>query len=219
MLRIIPQNSFLQNLQRYDTQHSRLRQAEIQRFVSTYRQEYENGEPKMKNKYSVSIIAAAVAMFSLSIAAPAFSEMKEMPIMEHRMGHGHMMEMGDMDRMSDMAGSCIQHAAMMGLTDEQIKKIKPLHIQMQKNQAQFKADQKIGQLELMEIMDVKNFDMEKAVATVKKNSDIKTAYHMEMLKGMKEMRSVLTEDQFTKMKKMMPMKAGAKKPGKRMHKK
>jgi len=173
----------------------------------------------MKIKYSVSIIAAAVAMFSLSITAPAFAEMKEMPRNEYRMGHGHMMEMGDMDRMGDMSGACIQHAAKMGLTKEQITKIKPIHIQLQKKHAQFKADQKIGQLELMEIMDVKDFDMEKAGVAVKKNADIKVAYHMEMLKGMKEMRTVLTEEQFNQMKKMMPMKADAKKPGKRMHKK
>ncbi len=215
----MPLNALFQKLQRYDTQHSSLRKAEIRRFASTYKLELDNGELKMKNKYSVSIIAAAVAMFSLGTTTPAFSEMKDMPIMEHRMGHGHMMEMGDMDRMGDMSGTCIEHAAKMGLTDEQITKIKPIHIQMQKKQAQFKADQKIGQLELMEIMGVKDFDMEKAGMAVKKNGEIKTAYHMEMLKGMKEMRTVLTDAQFNQMKKMMPMKTHSKKPVKRMHKK
>jgi hypothetical protein len=214
----MPLNVLFQRLQRYDTQHSRLRKAEIQRFVSTYKQELDNGEQKMKVKYSVSIIAAAIAMFSLSIVAPAFSEMKEMPMNEHRMGHGHMMEMGNMDSMGDMSSMCIEHAAKMGLTDEQIAKMKPLHIQMQKKQAQFKADQKIAELEKMEIMDVKDFDLEKAGIAVKKINDIKTAYQLEMLKGMKEMRTILTEDQFNKMKKMM-MKYDSKKPAKKMMKK
>jgi hypothetical protein len=40
-----------------------------------------------------------------------------------------------------------------------------------------------------------------------------------MLKAMKEMRSILTDEQFKKMKKMMSMKTGEKKPAKRMMKK
>ena len=55
----------------------------------------------------------------------------------------------------------------------------------------------------MEIMEVKDFDLEKASAAVKKIADIKTAHHLEMLKAMKEMRAVLTDEQFKKMKKMM----------------
>jgi hypothetical protein len=40
-----------------------------------------------------------------------------------------------------------------------------------------------------------------------------------MLKAMKEMRTTLTDEQFKKMKKMMPMKAGEKKPVKKTMKK
>jgi hypothetical protein len=39
-----------------------------------------------------------------------------------------------------------------------------------------------------------------------------------MLKAMKEMRAIVTEEQFKNMKKMMPMKKGAKKPAKMMKK-
>jgi hypothetical protein len=47
------------------------------------------------------------------------------------------------------------------------------------------------------------------------------AHHLEMLKTMKEMRTLLTDEQFKQMNKMMPMKmkAGEKKPAKRMMKK
>ena len=71
----------------------------------------------------------------------------------------------------------------------------------------------------MEIMEVKDFDLEKAGSAVKKIADIKTAHHLEMLKAMKEMRTILTDEQFKKMKKMMPMKRGEKKPAKKMMKK
>jgi Spy/CpxP family protein refolding chaperone len=121
--------------------------------------------------------------------------------------------------MGDMEGMCIEHADMMGLTDDQITKMKPIHREMQKKQARFKADQRIAEIELMEIMDVKDFDLEKASAAVKKIAEIKTAHQLEMLKAMKEMRTILTDEQFKKMKKMMPMKAGEKKPAKKTMKK
>jgi Spy/CpxP family protein refolding chaperone len=107
----------------------------------------------------------------------------------------------------------------MGLTDDQIMKMKPIHSEVQKKQARFKADLKIAEIELMEIMEVKDFDLEKAISAVKKIEEIKTAHHLEMLKAMKEMRTILTDEQFKKMKEMMPMKMGEKKPVKRMMKK
>jgi len=154
-------------------------------------------------------------LLTVIFAVPAFSQMTDMPMK----GQGRMMEMGNMDMMGDMAGMCIEHADMMGLTDDQIMKMKPIHREMQKKQARFKADQRIAEIELMEIMDVKDFDLEKASSQVKKIAEIKTAHQLEMLKAMKEMRTILTDDQFKKMKKMMPMKTGDKKPAKKTMKK
>src|SRR3970282_2537365 len=139
--------------------------------------------------------------------------------MEHKGGHGQMMEMGSMDKMGEMMGMCIEHAEKMGLTDDQIMKMKPLHSEMQKKQARFQADRKIAESELREIMEVKDFDLEKANSAVKKIEEIKTAHHLEMLKAMKEMRSILTDEQFKKKKTIMSMKTGEKKPAKRKMKK
>ena len=173
----------------------------------------------MKAIYSLSLmVAAVVALVAFSVPVPAFSQMMDMSMKEHREGHGQMMEMGNMDKMGDMMGMCIEHADQMGLTDDQIMKMKPVHREMQKKQARFKADLKIAEIELMEIMEVKDFDLEKASSAVKKIEEIKTAHHLEMLKGMKEMRTMLTDEQFKKMKKMMPMKMGEKKPAKTMMK-
>jgi Spy/CpxP family protein refolding chaperone len=158
-------------------------------------------------------MVAAVALLALSVPVPAFSQMMDMSMREHREGHGQMMEMGN------MMGMCIEHADKMGLTDDQIMKMKPVHSEMQKKQARFKADLKIAEIELMEIMEVKDFDLEKAGSAVKKIAEIKTAHHLEMLKAIKEMRTILTDEQFKKMKKMMSMKTGEKKPAKRMMKK
>jgi Spy/CpxP family protein refolding chaperone len=168
----------------------------------------------MMKKLALSLLLTVV------FAVPAFSQMTDMPMK----GHKQMMEMGNMEKMGDMMGMCIEHADMMGLTDDQIMKMKPVHREMQKKQARFKADQKIAEIELMEIMEVKDFDLEKASSAFKKIAEIKTAHQLEMLKAMKEMRTILTDEQFKKMKKMMPMKMmpmkkGEKKPAKKMMKK
>jgi Spy/CpxP family protein refolding chaperone len=158
-------------------------------------------------------------LLTVVFAVPAFSQMKDMPMKEHKGGHGQMMEMGNMDKMGDMMGMCIEHADMMGLTDDQVMKMKPIHREMQKKQARFKADMKIAEIELMEIMEVKDFSMEKASSAVKKIAQIRTANHLEMLKAMKEMRAILTDEQFKNMKKMMSMKPCEKKPAMGMMKK
>jgi Spy/CpxP family protein refolding chaperone len=177
------------------------------------------GEHDMKAIQSVTITAAAVALLAFSAPVPAFSQMKDMPMMEHGQGHGQMMEMGHMDKMDDMMGMCLEHADKMGLSDDQMAKMKPLHRDMQKKQARFKADLKIAEIDLIEIMEVKDFDLEKAGSAVKKIADIKTAHHLDMLKDMKEMRTMLTDEQFKNMKKMMSMKMAEKKPVKQMMKK
>jgi len=146
-------------------------------------------------------------------ALPAFSQM-DMPMKGHGEGHGPMMGM-DMDMMGgDMM--CVEQGKKMGLTDDQMAKMKPLHREMQKKQIRSKADMKLAEIELMEIMEVKDFDLEKAASAVKKIEDIKTTQHLEMLKTMKDIRTILTDDQFKKMHKMMPMKMSEKRHGKMM---
>lgn len=152
------------------------------------------------------------------IAVPAFSEMGDMHARGQK-GHGQMMAMSNMDKMGDMMSNCIEHADKIGLTDEQKLKAMPLHRDMQKKHAQFKADVKIAEIELMEIMEVKDFDLDKATAAVKKIDEIKADHHLETLKTMKEMHAILTDEQFRKMKTIMSMEKGGKKPAKKMMKK
>jgi len=156
------------------------------------------------------------------LASPAFAQM---PMHEHMEDHGPMMEMGPMDRMGDMMGMCLDNADKIGLTEEQVNKVTPLHREMKKNQVRYKADIKLAEMDLMEIMEVKDFDLEKATAASKKIADTKSAYHTDMLKLMKEVRSILTEEQFKKLQKMKHskrdmnmkgMKMDGKKPAKKM---
>ena len=165
--------------------------------------------------------ALVLACLAVSLAVPSFAQMNK-PMGPQGPGPGMcdtcMGERGDM--MGGMMGKCLQHADKLGLTDDQVARITPIRREMQKRMIRYRSDLAIAKIELKEIMEVKDFDLEKAGAQVKKIQDIKTNRHLEMLKSMKEVRSILTDEQFKKMKKMMPMMKGHdKRPGKMMQKK
>lgn len=160
----------------------------------------------MKAIQPISLMMVVAALLTFNMPVPAFSQMMDMPMKEQKAGPGQMMEMG---KTGEMMGMCLENAEKIGLTDDQLMKMKTMHRAMQKKQAQFEADQKIAKIDLMEIMDVKDFDLDKANTSVKKMADIKTAYELEKLKTMQEMHKMLTEEQFKKIKKMMmSMKMG-----------
>ncbi len=180
----------------------------------------------MKAIHSTSLLVATAALLTLSVPLPAFSQTVDKPMKEHSEEHGQMMDkpmkeqgeehgqmmgMGHMDKMGDMMDRCMQHPEMMGLTEDQTLKMKPLHNDMQKNHTKFEADRKGAEQGLMKVMEVKNFDLDKATSAVKKIADIKTAHHIDMLKNMKKMRTILTDEQFSKMKNMMSEKMHDKK--------
>jgi Spy/CpxP family protein refolding chaperone len=156
-------------------------------------------------------------LLTIVFAVPAFSQMNDMSMQSRGEEQGQMMAMDNMEMGGDMM--FMEHANKMGLTDEQMAKMKPLHTEMQKKQIRSKADLKIAEIELMEIMEVKDFDQDKATSAVEKIEDIKTAQHLGMLKAMKDMRAILTDEQFKNMQKMCMMKMGEKKHEKKMDKK
>jgi Spy/CpxP family protein refolding chaperone len=171
----------------------------------------------MKAIRSISVMAVTV-LLGIAAPAPAPAQMHDMHMMGPG-GHGPMMAMGDMDRMGEMMGMCLEHADRIGLTDEQVAKMKPGHNEMQKKQARFMADLKIAEIDLKEIMEPKDFDLGKAEAAARKIGELKTAHQLEILKTMKEMRGILTDEQFRKMRKMMSAKMDGRKPSKRAMKK
>lgn len=116
------------------------------------------------------------------------------------------MDLRYMDNMSDMMVRCIGHAYDMGLSDDQIKKIKPVHSEMQKKQVQFIADLRIAEIELMETLEVKEFDLENAKNAVNQIAEITKTHHLAMLKAIKKMRDIFSDQQFKEINVMVPMK-------------
>ncbi len=162
----------------------------------------------MKTIPSRALLLTVLSVLAFNLPVPAFSQMMDMPMPGHGDGHGPKMEMG---KMSPMMGMCLEHAEELGLSEDQVGKMKAIHRDLEKYQARNEADRKIAEIDLMEIMDAKDFNLEKATAAVKKSADIKTAGQVARLKAMKEMRTILTEDQFNAMKKMA-MQMGGDKP-------
>ena len=153
-------------------------------------------------------------MLTVVFAVPAFAdmngkEMKECACHEQKMGMPDMHR--GMHKKGDMLGMLIKHADKVGLTDDQVVKLKAIHRTMEKKEIRAEAEKKITKIDLMEIMEVKDFNLEKADAAAKKISGIETSKHLEMLKTLKEVRSILTDEQFKKIKEMKSkMMEGAK---------
>jgi hypothetical protein len=160
----------------------------------------------------VFLFLVVTAVFALPAAARDMETMMH----EHMGPGGPMMESGSMDRMGEMMGKCLEHAEELGLADDQVKKLTPLHREMKKMLIRFNADLKLAEMEHMETMEVKDFDLDKALAEDKKIAGLKTAHHAEMLKLMKQVRTILTEAQFKKMKEMAPMMMKEMKPEKEL---
>ena len=114
--------------------------------------------------------------------------------------NGLMVEMRTMSRMGAIMGRYIKHVENLALTEDQIMKIIPVHDEMQKKEAKFKADLKIAQIELTESALKKPYQVRNNSA-VTNIADIKEAHHVQLLKALKEMRIVLTDEQLRKMEK------------------
>jgi Spy/CpxP family protein refolding chaperone len=126
---------------------------------------------------------------------------------DHGQGHAtcdcgeHRMKGCDLHK-RDMLGMLIKHADKLGLKPDQVAKLKTIHTGVQKKMVALDADKKIARLELRETLEVKDFDLNKANAQVQKISEIEKNEHLEMLKTKKEVRSILTDDQFKKLQDM-----------------
>lgn len=154
------------------------------------------------------------------LAEPALAQMQSSMGTQKGMQHRHMQMSGmSMEGQGEMGGSCLDYADKIGLTDEQLDKLTPIHREMEKKGIQYRADLRIAQIELQEIMEVKDFDLEKADLQVKKIEALRASHHLEMLKLMKEAHSVLTDDQFKKMKRLMRKNIGKTPPARKMPKK
>lgn len=157
-------------------------------------------------------ILSALLMTAV-FAVPAYADMHGKEMKEHKKCEcQEQMGKCQMHRRGDMLGMLIKHADKVGLTADQVVKLKDIQRGKERKEIRSEADLKLARLDLKELMEVKNFDLEKANTQVQKISDIKKAQHLEMLKSVKEARGILTDAQFKKISEMKHQMWGMEKP-------
>ena len=140
---------------------------------------------------------------SVIFAAPAFAQMHDNEINDYKKHEykEHRIKKGDMNKMCVMIHMCLKHADKLGLSVEQVDKLKIIHHSMDIKVNRFQAEKKIANIELSGIIEVKDFNLKKANTALQKISNIGRNQQFEILKAMKAVRSVLTDDQFVKLNK------------------
>jgi len=161
----------------------------------------------------------AALLMTVAFAVPAFAQMHDKESKGHKecACHEQHMEKRGMHRHGHMLGMLIMHADKFGLSDDQVTKLKGIQRATAKRMIQLEADKKIARIDLMEIMAVKDFDLEKANTVAQKISDIQKDKRLEKLKAIKEVRNVLTDEQFKKTEEMKRKMMGGKKPEMKKH--
>ena len=147
----------------------------------------------------------SVLLMTVAFAVPAFADMhgkggKDMKGHKECACHEQKFEKCGMHRRGDMVGMLIKHADKIGLTEDQVVKLKAIHSGIVKRKIRTEADTKLAKIELREIMEVKDFDLEKANAAAQKIADLKKDQRLEMFKSIKDVRNILTDEQFKKVK-------------------
>jgi len=110
-------------------------------------------QEEIMNKLVLSLLLTAV------FVVPAFSQMS-MSMEEHQEGYGQIRELSTTAK---VIGMCTEHPDKLALTDERIMKMKSADTEMKKKEARLTAELRIADKELMEIMEVEDFDLEKAL--------------------------------------------------------
>jgi len=133
---------------------------------------------------------------TLIFAAPSYPQDSGVVINRLRDRYGVTSEIDNFKIMCNLICISDEYAKLNGLTDEQILKIKPLYIEMEKNNAKLKEEIIFYEQKIREIMNNKDFDLDMANTNGQKITQIKMLHQIQVLKYIKEIRSLLTNEQF-----------------------
>ena len=82
------------------------------------------------------------------------------------------------------------------LTDDQVAKLKKIRLDYQKEMIKRRANLRVAELELWELIDAKNLDMDKADKKVKEAEAIRAGIMLYRIKALQETRKFLTDEQY-----------------------
>lgn len=115
-------------------------------------------------------------------------------------GHGKMRHGGhDEDKQDDHSGHylkhLLKHAKEIGLTPEQIAKLKAMQLDFKRTEVRLEADTKIAKLELHALMDDEQADLNTIQAKVEQLKKAEGASLFEAIKSKRSAMALLTPDQ------------------------
>jgi Spy/CpxP family protein refolding chaperone len=170
-------------------------------------------------KVSTLGIIFAICVLCLCLAPAAFAEPDTRDICAHQQewrgqGHHHMrMPEGMISRDGVSRGWFNSHFLdKLDLTDAQKTAIKGIRNSTRKNMVQKRADLRIAELELRELMDSESVDITAVESQIKKIEANKSAMLLTRIKSREAMRSQLTPDQRAKLSELMRNKKGFRCP-------
>jgi Spy/CpxP family protein refolding chaperone len=131
---------------------------------------------------------------------PGCGMMPRRGMMQRRGMMGRGMGDGGMMGRHHMMHRCMQN---LGLSDKQREEIEGIRMATMKDVIHRKADMRIAQLELMDLLRKDHVDMNAVVAKVKKIEGLRSDIHIALIKAREEVRAKLTPDQRQKMRDSM----------------
>lgn len=147
----------------------------------------------------MSKLASLTLLLTVIFAAPSYPQEVGAYLNRIRDRYGVTSEIDNFNTMCNLLCMSVEYAKSIGLTDAQILKIKPLYIEMETSNKNIKNKLLSLELEISEIMNDKDFDFDKANIVCQNITQLKMINHFQILKYIKEIRSILTSDQFMKM--------------------
>jgi Spy/CpxP family protein refolding chaperone len=122
-------------------------------------------------------------------------------------GKGGAMGMGPKGGMGMWDGAHGQHlTSMLGLDDNQTAQVKPILYKLQKEMIKKRADIKVAEIELEEILGKDPVDMNAAEPKIKQIATLKADAAITHIQGIEALKAKLTPEQKKKLTQMAPMK-------------
>lgn len=150
-----------------------------------------------------------ILIFFASIALPSFALAEDKPIcscpmcscpMMHMRGSKAKMDLDDM--VANKARFMLENAPKIGLSDEQVSKIKMLKIKAKKSSIKLDADIKILALDIKEAIGKDDIDINNVNSLIDKKYTLKAQKAKDMIAAKANIKKLLTKEQLKKVKDM-----------------
>lgn len=130
-------------------------------------------------------------------------------MMKGMMGHRGMMGMEErcMMHMERMMGAhlslCIRNAEKLGLSDEQLERLRAVHDEQAKKLIRLRSEIQVLDVDLRSELAKASPDVSRVESLLKKREPLRTGFFLEGLKTRSEASKILTEEQRTRLHRMM----------------